>query len=108
MVTGKKYDTGKPDLTALLGAHESILVALAEVSEVVHYGRLKYGNDDNWRLVSPVLDRYCAAAIRHASARLRGDITDPESGCCHMAHAIVSLLFVLALDMETLNGGNNE
>jgi len=74
-------------------------VALDEVVRVLGHGAKKYG-DDNWRIVKRMEDRYPAAAIRHISAYLQGVERDDESGLHHLAHAICSLMFVLALDRE--------
>lgn len=73
--------------------------ALDEVVRVLGHGARKYG-DDNWRRVKRMEDRYPAAALRHISAYLQGVERDDESGLHHLAHAICSLMFVLAVDRE--------
>lgn len=95
--TGKKYDSEKPDITGLLSHHESLMGVLADVGAVLAYGREKYGDDDNWLLVDDAERRYTAAAIRHIAAHLRGEELDSESARNHLSHAIVSLMFILAI-----------
>lgn len=93
MDDGKKYDEGKLRYDLVPWA------ALDEVVRVLGHGAQKYG-DDNWRRVKRLEDRYPAAALRHMSRYLQGETNDPETGLNHLAHAVCSLMFVLALDKE--------
>jgi hypothetical protein len=102
---GMKFDHGKPRYDLVPWA------ALDDVVRVLTYGAQKYA-DNNWQHVEGKEQRYPAAAMRHISAYLQGQKYDPETGLNHMAHAICSLLFILALDKmseqdlikETLKG----
>lgn len=96
MTEGRKDDHGKTrwDLLPLQG--------IEQVARVSGYGAGKYG-EDNWRAVSGWRRRYVAAAFRHLYAHCtRGGLAgglplDEESGLPHLAHAAISLLFVLEL-----------
>ncbi len=101
MNDGKKDDDGKLRYDLVPWA------ALDEVVRVLGHGARKYG-DENWRRVKRLEDRYPAAALRHLSAYLQGETNDRESGMNHLAHAVCSLMFVLATDKEAeleLTGG---
>ena len=95
-MSGRKDDTGKVrwDLLPLRG--------IEETARVSGYGASKYG-EDNWRGLPGYRRRYIAAAYRHLCAHCtQGGLTgglplDPESGLPHLAHAAISLLFVLEL-----------
>lgn len=91
MNEGKKYDDDKPryDLVAW--------GVMDDVAKVLGYGAKKYG-DHNWRMVDRLEDRYFAAAMRHMSAYRQGQKCDPETGINHLAHAMCSLMFLLAND----------
>ena len=88
---GRKFDQGKPRYGLLPPE------ALADVVAVLTYGANKYA-PDNWRKVDNAIFRYFDAAQRHIWAYARGEITDPESGYPHLAHAACCLLFMLELD----------
>lgn len=90
---GKKFDAGKPRYDLLP------FDALDEVAGVLGHGATKYG-EDNWRLVPDARKRYIAAALRHISAYQQGRERDEETGRHALAHAICSLLFIAALDLE--------
>lgn len=94
MNEGKKYDQGKLRYDLIP------FIALDEVVKVLGHGAQKYG-DHNWQLVERAEDRYPAAALRHLSAYLQGEECDPESGINHLAHAVCSLMFVLAINLDT-------
>ena len=95
-MSGRKDDQGKVrwDLLPLRG--------IEETARVSGYGASKYG-EDNWRQLAGWRRRYLAAAYRHLCAHCtQGGLTgglplDPESGLPHLAHAAISLLFVLEL-----------
>lgn len=87
-MSGTKYDSGKPRFTLIPPT------ALREVAEVVTFGANKYG-DENWRKLDNLESRYVNAALRHINEYLTGHETDPESGRHVLAHAVISLLFVL-------------
>lgn len=95
---GVKWDAGKPDYSLLPWG------ALEEVVRVLTYGAGKYSRD-NWRRVPQFRDRYLAASMRHTSSWARGEKRDPESGLPHLAHSIVSLMYLLQSELEENNDG---
>ena len=84
---GKKFDNGKPNLS-LLPAR-----AIFEIGRVLSFGEHKYGAH-NWRK-GISFSRNIAAALRHIFQHLAGKTIDEESGCYHLAHACVDIMFVL-------------
>lgn len=88
---GRKYDSGKPEFSLLPPW------ALESVAKVLTFGAEKY-DVDNWKHVRNGDYRYRNAALRHINDYLKGEKTDPESGCNHLAHAICCLMFILDAD----------
>lgn len=88
---GRKYDSGKPEFSLLPPW------ALESVAKVLTFGAEKY-EIDNWKHVSNGEYRYRNAALRHINDYIKGEKTDPESGCNHLAHAICCLMFILDAD----------
>jgi hypothetical protein len=88
---GQKFDHGKPRYDLVPWA------AMDDVVRVLTYGAQKYAAN-NWLYVEGKEHRYPAAAFRHLSAYMQGEKHDPETGLSHIAHAMCSLLFILALD----------
>ena len=70
-------------------------LALRSVVRVLEFGASRYGAD-NWRRVEPL--RYRKAILRHVTAALHGEATDPDSGEPHWAHAICCALFLIELE----------
>lgn len=79
---------------------------LQAVVKVISHGAAKYG-DSNWQHVPDGPERYFAAAMRHITAWRNGEEYDPESGLPHLAHAVCSTLFLMALD-KGLNAAPGE
>ena len=69
--------------------------AVGQVVDVLNYGARKYG-EDSWKGVGR--ERYFPPAMRHLTAGWEGEMTDPESGIHHLAHAACNVLFMLWLD----------
>lgn len=69
--------------------------ALELVGHVLGDGARKY-SASNW-MICPESRRFIAAAQRHVLAHLRGEVSDPDSGRLHLAHAASSLLIALDL-----------
>lgn len=90
---GRKYDSGKVRYGLLP------LKALKEVSEVLTFGAVKYG-DNNWRLVDNLESRYFDAAMRHLLDWKSGNLTDKESNKHELAHSICCLMFILEKQLE--------
>lgn len=61
------------------------------ISRVRALGIKKYGAAEDWLTTEPI--RHMDAAMRHIIAHLEGEISDPESGETHLAHAITNLMF---------------
>ena len=91
---GMKFDTIKPR-TYLLPPK-----ALLEVSKVLTIGAEKY-DEENWRKLDNLQNRYTGAALRHLFAHMDNEILDPETNLSHLAHAICCLLFKLEIELET-------
>lgn len=89
MTNGTKHDHGKTPWSMLPWPQ------IEQVVLVLEYGARKYGSDNNWRQVPNKRPRYFSAAQRHQLAWWQGEDTDKESGLPHLAHAIVSLLFLM-------------
>ena len=83
----KKFDDEKPR-TDLIPPK-----AIMEVAKVLGFGARKYGAT-NWNKC-PDFNRYVGASLRHIFQHMADEVSDEESGCAHLAHAITSLLFVL-------------
>lgn len=90
---GVKHDAGKEPWD-LLPWRE-----VTDIVKVLQYGAIKYA-PNNWKEVQNPFSRYLAAAMRHVTARLRGEVNDPESGLPHLAHAGCCLLFMAWVDKE--------
>lgn len=90
---GKKYDGEKPRMYLLPPK------ATVEVAKVLTYGAEKY-DEDNWRKLDNLQNRYSGATLRHIFAHLDGEYVDEETGCSHLAHAICCLMFKLEEELE--------
>jgi len=87
-----KADKGKPRPTLV---PPSLILAVAAIRE---YGAMKYGNDNNWKLVEP--QRYRDALYRHWLAYLEGEVNDPESGLPHLHHCACNIAFLIEMEGE--------
>ena len=101
MMEGKKYDSCKPRMYLLPPK------ALVEVSNVLTFGAEKY-DEENWRKLDNLQDRYSGGALRHIFAHLDGELKDEETDCSHLAHAICCLMFKLELELENGNTSKEE
>lgn len=79
----EKFDQGKPQLSMV--SYELV----SAIAEVRAFGAKKYSRN-NWKKGFKVT-RSCDAALRHIFQFLSGETNDPESGLCHLAHAVCSL-----------------
>lgn len=90
---GRKDDAGKLRHSLIPpGTTEAVL-------QVLEHGAAKYG-DHNWMEVDDAETRYYDAAMRHLLAWWSGDLLDDESHLPHLAHAIASLTFLLAMGLD--------
>ena len=90
---GKKFDSSKPKMYLLPPK------ALIEVSKVLTFGAEKY-DEENWRKLDNLQNRYTGGALRHLFAHMDGELNDPETNYSHLAHAICCLLFKLEIELE--------
>ena len=66
---------------------------IRDIAEVREYGNRKYGDPNNWRLVTP--DRYVDALYRHLLAFLDDwQSVDEESGIPHYKHIACNIAFL--------------
>lgn len=66
--------------------------ALYGLGEVLTFGHNKYGRA-NWAN-GIEFSRLLSATLRHIAAYNSGEDTDPESGLCHIDHAMCNLAFL--------------
>lgn len=90
---GVKYDSEKPRMHLLPPK------ATLEVAKVLTFGAQKY-DEENWRKLDRLQERYTSGALRHIFAHMDGEQLDPESGISHLAHALCCLLFKLEIELE--------
>jgi len=72
-----------------------------EVSRVLTIGAEKY-DEENWRKLENLQNRYTGAALRHLFAHMDEERLDPETNLSHIAHAVCCLLFKLEIELETI------
>lgn len=77
-----KIDNKVPAEYITLDGVESMCRAFA-------YGANKYADYNYYK--GHTVNQLCAAAIRHILQYKDGEDTDPESGVCHIGHAMASL-----------------
>lgn len=84
----RKDDSEKPRLDLIPPE------ALTAMGIVLSHGAAKYG-DRNWERG---LDRgrIVAALLRHLTAWMQGEDTDPDSGLPHSAHVLTNAAFLVA------------
>lgn len=83
---GKKFDTGKPQISLLPWKQ------VIGVVRVLEFGAKKYAVD-NWKHVPDAERRYLDAAMRHLGSLMEGEKVDPETGMSHWYHAACCCLF---------------
>jgi hypothetical protein len=88
MSEGRKFDGEKPRMYLLPPK------AIQEVAKVLTFGAQKY-DEDNWKKLDNLQNRYTGASLRHIFAIMEGEELDEETGYYHEAHAICCLLFKL-------------
>lgn len=77
--------------------------AMTDVVRVFMYGAHKYG-DRNWELGMD-RDRLVDAVLRHLTRYMCGEKEDNETGISHLAHAIASLLMLIAYKARMMDVG---
>jgi hypothetical protein len=73
----------------------NIFKTLQEITIQENIAILNLTGDDNWMHVTPFRKRYIGALMRHITAWIRGEKTDPETSKSHLAHAGCCLLFLM-------------
>jgi hypothetical protein len=96
MSNGVKFDEEKPRMYLLPPR------AIQEVAKVLTLGAQKY-DEDNWKKLDNLQNRYTGAALRHIFTSMEGEQLDPETNLYHEAHAICCLLFKLEAKLEARN-----
>lgn len=84
----QKDDGQKADLSLLFRAFAPVL---DDIARLTAFGEKKY-SPLGWREQENGEARYISAAMRHLSAHLSGETTDPESGLKHLTHAAWSIM----------------
>jgi hypothetical protein len=82
-----RFDAGKPEYDLIPPR------PLEDISQVLTYGAKKYDRG-NWQKGMD-WSRCLNSLQRHIEAFRRGELTDQESGCFHLAHAAVNCMFLL-------------
>jgi hypothetical protein len=93
LMEGRKFDSEKPKMYLLPPK------SMVEISKVLTFGAQKY-DEDNWRKLDNLQNRYSGGALRHIFAHLDGELKDEETNYSHLAHAICCLLFKLEIELE--------
>lgn len=75
--------------------------AMREIAKVMTFGAQKYA-PNAWR-DGMEWSRLYGAALRHLTAHMEGEDTDPESGLSHLAHLGCCVMFLLEFE-QTGNG----
>lgn len=86
-MAGKKFDTGKPDLSLIP------YIALVEEAKGFMLGEKKYGRYNYCEGMDA--SRLIGAALRHIYQWAAGEDIDPESGASHLGHARCCLAMIL-------------
>jgi hypothetical protein len=79
-----KYDGGKPALWR--GVFEYFPRAVQAIGDISTFGARKYAWN-GWEGVEDGIARYSDAMVRHLAKEGAGEVTDPDSGLLHAAHA---------------------
>ena len=74
MSEGRKFDGEKPRMYLLPPK------AIQEVAKVLTFGAQKY-DEDNWKKLDNLQNRYTGASLRHIFAIMEGEELDEETGC---------------------------
>lgn len=80
-------------------------LAIEQVCKVLAFGAQKYA-DRNWEK-GIKYHRVYGAALRHGTARIRGETTDAETNLDHLAHLCCCLMFLAAYTVRDMTDFDN-
>lgn len=100
-----KYDKGKPCIYQ--GVIQYFPRALELVAEISTFGAQKYAWN-GWSDVEDGENRYSDAQYRHALARARGEVFDPDSKKLHQGHEVWGALANLELALRRMEREERE
>jgi hypothetical protein len=105
MSEAQRLNTGKPELSYIL----TFPRAAIEFAKVCMYGANKYERGNYLRVGKP-LSEYADCLLRHLTAWLNGEDTDPESECNHLGHVVWNALALcqFALSKNSIDDRINE
>jgi hypothetical protein len=69
--------------------------ALTALGEVLTAGSNKGYPDNNWKTIENPKERYLAAALRHLTAHMSGQLYDEESLLLHLKHVLANITFLI-------------
>ena len=72
---------------------------IGDCVDVLTFGAKKYGEYD-WQTMANPTETYFAALMRHIVAWRNGEVTDPDTGKSHLAHAFCNLMFLNYFERE--------
>lgn len=75
---------------------------LEEIAKVFTAGAKKYG-PNRWKNLPGGYQRYKGALLRHLTEVEKGNATDTDTGCLHIAQVAVNAIFMLHFKMEEYN-----
>jgi hypothetical protein len=87
-VTGSRNNNNKAEISMILEARH----AMEGISNVLTFGKNKYARG-NWR-IGLSHTQICDSLLRHLTAYLSGEDTDPESGLLHVDHIACNGFFL--------------
>lgn len=75
-------------------------ICLRAISEVMRYGRRKYGSEPEQKCSyeNGEIDSYVGALLRHLNEYQYGNYTDPESELPHLWHVLMNAYIIVLLD----------
>ena len=71
--------------------------SLEPMVKVLEFGCVKY-DEHNWKKGLPTTE-ICESMIRHLTAYLEGEDTDPDSGLSHIGHIQCNAMFLSYMDL---------
>ena len=100
---GAKLDAGKNRLGLVVGGFSRAIKAVGDVGT---FGAGKY-TPNGWMSVPNGVERYTDAMYRHLLDEAAGELTDPQTGIAHAAHAAWNALARLDLMLREQEGAQH-